>query len=175
LEVFDLEDVEAMALGEVTAKAIYAAFTDTLPPPKVEAKFRVLGWIKIWNRWRPLTNSSLHAPALWTPGRVWSRQRAARLAVRFLIPIYFVFNSPSIFVSYQPSWPWWYLWIWPGRRGMTLEPLSVAAYLAAVRAAVQSPPKHRHGIDFSTLKNFQDINTQDLLSIYVYSLLKICS
>jgi hypothetical protein len=49
LQIFDLEDVEVAALGKVPAKAIYTAFTDTLPPPKVEAKFRDMGWIKIWS------------------------------------------------------------------------------------------------------------------------------
>jgi hypothetical protein len=49
LEVFDLEDIEVTALGAVTAKSLYAAFTDTLPPPKVEMKFRDLGWRKIWS------------------------------------------------------------------------------------------------------------------------------
>jgi hypothetical protein len=45
--MFDLEDVKAAALGDVEAKTICAAFTDMLPPPKVEIKNRNLGWRKI--------------------------------------------------------------------------------------------------------------------------------
>jgi zinc-binding in reverse transcriptase len=50
LEVLDLEDVEAAALGAVEAKSLYAAFTDTLPPPKVEVKHPDIDWRKVWSR-----------------------------------------------------------------------------------------------------------------------------
>jgi hypothetical protein len=50
LEVLDLKDVNAAALGAVEAKTLYAAFTDTLPPPKVEAKRPEFDWRKVWSR-----------------------------------------------------------------------------------------------------------------------------
>jgi zinc-binding in reverse transcriptase len=43
-----LEEVYLDQLGAVTAKQIYAAMTETLPPPKVEAKRPELGWRRIW-------------------------------------------------------------------------------------------------------------------------------
>ena len=45
--------VEAASPAAITAKAIYIAFTDTLPPPKVEFKLPDLQWPLVWGRlWR---------------------------------------------------------------------------------------------------------------------------
>ena len=45
--------VEAAHPAVVTAKGIYMAFTDTLPPPKVEFKFPDYPWPLVWRRlWR---------------------------------------------------------------------------------------------------------------------------
>ena len=47
--------VEVAHPAAVTAKGIYLAFTDTLPPPKVELKFPDYPWPLIWRRlWRCL-------------------------------------------------------------------------------------------------------------------------
>ena len=42
--------VEVAHPAAVTAKGIYLAFTDTLPPPKVELKFPDYPWPLIWRR-----------------------------------------------------------------------------------------------------------------------------
>jgi hypothetical protein len=50
LDFLDLDDVDAAALGAVEAKSLYAAFTDTLPPLKVEVKQPEFDWRKVWSR-----------------------------------------------------------------------------------------------------------------------------
>ena len=49
-EAIQLEGVGADGLAAAAAKRIYIAFTDTLPPPKVEAKWPAIQWTDVWRR-----------------------------------------------------------------------------------------------------------------------------
>ena len=51
LEVFDQEEqVSPAMLRAVTAKAVYAEFVSTPPPPKIVVKYPQAGWRRIWGR-----------------------------------------------------------------------------------------------------------------------------
>ena len=45
-----LGDVKARRLGETTAKNLYASFTSSFPPAKIEYKFADVEWSRVWRR-----------------------------------------------------------------------------------------------------------------------------
>jgi hypothetical protein len=59
-EVFSLPEVSVSALADVTSKYLYAQFTSTLPPPKVECRQLDLPWRIAWSR---MAGPSLSAAA----------------------------------------------------------------------------------------------------------------